>query len=238
MKSVQVFLDFDGVLCNSVQECFVSSWLAYHNERAPDSAKSIPHQVKEKFYTYRPLIRTGADYVLLQEALDKGIPLASQKNFDDLQARIGSVTMSGYREAFYSVREFLLENHREFWISLNPLFECFIPGLKAAVREPEYTIISTKKSSFVAEILNSNNIRWPADRIIDSGNERKLSIIGALLTDTDRAVFIDDQIDHLLGNSDSRIEPKLAEWGYIKDEWLGQTEVETIGKEELLSILP
>ncbi|MFP4384392.1 MAG: HAD family hydrolase [Spirochaetia bacterium] len=238
MKSVQVFLDFDGVLCDSVQECFVSSWLAYHSVRTLEPVNSIPCQVKEKFYTYRPLIRTGADYVLLQKALDKGIPLTSQKDLDDLQEHIGSETMAGYREAFYSVREFLLENHREFWISLNPLFECFIPGLKAAVREPEYTIISTKKSSFLAEILNSNNIRWPADRIIDSGKERKLSIIGTLLTDTDRAVFIDDQIDHLLGNTDNRIKPKLAEWGYIKDEWLDQTEVDTIGKEELLSLLP
>jgi phosphoglycolate phosphatase-like HAD superfamily hydrolase len=238
MNPTQIFLDFDGVLCDSVQECFVSSRLAYRNETNLKAVDSTPQSVKEKFYSYRPLIRTGADYVLLQEALDKDIPLTGQKEFDDLQELRGPETMSAYREAFYSAREYLLKNHRDYWISLNPLFECFIPGLKAAAGNTVYTIISTKKNTFIAEILDANEIRWPIERIIDSGKKRKLSIIGEYVTDTDRTLFVDDQIDHLIGNSDPRIEPKLAEWGYIKDEWLKQTDVETISKEELLALLP
>ena len=33
-------------------------------------------------------------------------------------------------------------------------------------------------------------------------------------------MFIDDQIDYLLGLDDPRIEGRLASWGYVRPEWL------------------
>ena len=35
-------------------------------------------------------------------------------------------------------------------------------------------------------------------------------------------LLIEDQIDHLLGNTYERIEVLLATWGYVKPEWLEQ----------------
>ena len=37
------------------------------------------------------------------------------------------------------------------------------------------------------------------------------------------AFFIEDQLDHLLENSDYRISTFLADWGYILPNWLEKT---------------
>jgi phosphoglycolate phosphatase-like HAD superfamily hydrolase len=238
MNTSVTFIDFDGVLCDSVKECLVSSWLAYTRLSKKDK-KSITLSAKKTFYRYRPLIRTGADYVLLQRAMDEGVSLSSQRDFDDYQNALGEKVMGEYREAFYNARSKLLENHRKYWVSLNPLFEEFPPLLKKIAGSYRYIIISTKKSSFIKEILNANSIEWPLDRIVDSEKKRKLSIVENYLNQlsADKAFFVDDQIDHLKGNNDPRIEPLLADWGYVKPEWLKQDEVKIISKEKMEILL-
>ena len=34
------------------------------------------------------------------------------------------------------------------------------------------------------------------------------------------AILVEDQIDALRGNDNSRLRPFLATWGYVKEEWL------------------
>ena len=35
-----------------------------------------------------------------------------------------------------------------------------------------------------------------------------------------RALFVEDQLDHLLDNDDARIVTCLADWGYVLPQWL------------------
>jgi hypothetical protein len=101
-------------------------------------------------------------------------------------------------------------------------------------------ILSTKKKEFIAEIFQGNVIQFPIENIIYSGSESKQSIISAKLdeTESNAAVFIDDQISHLLNVTDSRIDVRLAEWGYIQSEWLsGRFSVPSITVDETVTLI-
>jgi len=232
-KDRLVFLDFDGVICDSLNECFVSSWLAYHIDG--QNFLEFPHlsdwnglpdhlvlEDKRRFDSYRPFIRTGGDYVLLQWCVDHGRVLQSQEDFDAVLRELGEKLISEFHSRFYEVRAYLLEHEREFWLSLNILYDGVGEVMKSLENDSRVYILSTKRSSFIAEILASKGIDWPLSRIIDSGREKKVDIILSVLEqrNVSTAAFIDDQVDYFAGAPEDRITCYLASWGYVKPDWL------------------
>ena len=211
-----LFIDFDGVICDSVDECFVSSWLAYADYTGTKPA-SVSLSEYALFKSYRPLIRRGADYLLLQLCIDRQIPLSSQADFDAQEEAIGEAGMDEFHRRFYGSRSGLLESDRDYWLGLHRIYRGIYDALRA-VADTAW-ILTTKEVSFVHEILLHNEIRWNPERIICSGKERKLGVIAGLLGDG-QALFVDDQIDHFSGNTDGRVSCFLAAWGYVQPGWL------------------
>ncbi len=212
-----LFLDFDGVICDSVDECFVSSWLAYADYTGKRRT-SVSLENYVKFKSYRPLIRRGADYLLLQFCIDRDITLREQADFDAQEAAIGDEGMDTFHRLFYAARGGLLESDRDYWLGLHRIYPGIYDAL-VSVADSAW-ILTTKEVSFVREILQFNDLRWPSEKLICSGKERKLEIINGVLRDGEEAVFVDDQIDHFSGCDNSRISCYLAAWGYVKPEWL------------------
>ena len=235
-ENILLFLDFDGVICDSVAEAFVSSRHAYLRHVGREAGKTDPAE-KSLFVEYRPFIRGGADFVLLQECIAKNIVLESQHDFDRLAEEKGESTMDLYYRLFYQSRSEIITKDKDRWIELNALY----PGIDAALRKlgSEAYIISTKQSAFVNEILRAKALVWSDNRIIHSGKTRKANYIQDLIdiTRADRAIFVDDQIDHLQGLESTEVDPYLASWGYVKAEWLQQREIPVLDLEGFLSLL-
>ena len=99
------------------------------------------------------------------------------------------------------------------------------PALKRLSGYEYLHIVSTKRPDFIREILSSNGINFPLQRIHYSNEVEKIDIVAGLLSETglERSVFVDDQIDHLRRKQDTNaIDSRLAAWGYVKPEWLDQ----------------
>ena len=63
-NKILLFLDFDGVICDSEPECFESSSVAYRKLKSPENvSKSLEH--RSLFRQLRPLIRSGEDYLVI-----------------------------------------------------------------------------------------------------------------------------------------------------------------------------
>ena len=230
-----LFLDFDGVICNSINECFVSSWIGHHGvESHPDR---VPLLTYSRFVAYRPFIRRGGDYLILQYCIEREIELTDQSDFDAVEAELGGRTSDEFHARFYEAREYLLETRPDYWLRLNPLYEQVRTHLAALAQK--HWIITTKKAEFAAKILRFHDIRWPVERIICSGKEHKIGIIGSILDEGDagQAVLLDDQLDHFLSDQDSRVTGVLAAWGYVKREWLDTREVEVLAYDEVTRFL-
>ena len=94
-----IFLDFDGVICDSIAETLVSSWLAYYKYIKKQIPTSMTCNFKKRFSIMRPLIRSGEDYILIQDILYHSLSVSNQQDFDRLLKKTGSSTLSYYKEA-------------------------------------------------------------------------------------------------------------------------------------------
>ncbi len=250
MSSGALVLDFDGVICDSIDECFVTSWTAYFNLYRGQRPAYLPVTLRKDFARLRPLVRGGADFMLIQEMLDKGQSAFRQSEFDAIARAAGDEKMMLFHELFYKARAEMLESDRESWLGLNRIYPHVAASFSLLSRDAPVFILSTKKPEFIAEILTAKAIPLPRDRILYSGSERKLDIVAKVSEDGgfSRATFVDDQIDHLLceeaaipdaaRRSPPPVRALLATWGYVKEEWLQEPlRVPTVTPREFLALV-
>lgn len=233
--STLLYLDFDGVVCDSERECFASSWLTYR-ELTGTAATYVGLHARRRFRELRPLIRSGEDYVVIQELLareaaEEGFRApATQTAFDACRDTLGSRRIARYKAAMAATRNRFLERDRAGWLALNRLY----PHVRRLLttRDPaNVRILSTKAAPLVCEILLAHRIPLPAAAVFHAASNpngadaRKLDVIGEHLDAEPGAcaLFVEDQLDHLLDNRDRRITTFLADWGYVLPEWLRAT---------------
>ena len=60
-------IDFDGVICDSIKECFLSSAHALGHD--PEILSDAGNVKFRKFKSLRPFVRSGEDYILIQQWL-------------------------------------------------------------------------------------------------------------------------------------------------------------------------
>ena len=89
MSTGALVLDFDGVICDSIDECFASSWIAYFDLYLQRHPAYMPVSLRRDFARLRPLVRGGADFMLIQEILDKGENVTRQSEFDAIARAAG-----------------------------------------------------------------------------------------------------------------------------------------------------
>jgi len=238
LSTTLLFLDFDGVICDSIQECFASSRIAYFNYFKNEEADTIKNETKNAFYSLRPYVRNGEDYLFLHEIIEKEIIINNQKDFNFYVEQQGPKKTLSFRELFYKARNFLLNTKHDYWLNMNPIFANLKESFNKSFAIPSVFILSTKKPDYIKEILDFHNIYINPERIINSLNKKKCSIISQILNlkEMKTAIFIDDQIDHLIQNQDRRIRTYLASWGYIQEKWL-TSGIQVMTEEKLIILL-
>ena len=246
---LQLFLDFDGVICNSATECLFSSWVAYtrladepdfHRPKgtATPPALSIPISLKLQFLHLRPFIRSGDDYVLIQHLIAKNHIPSNQEEFDQARREAGPRTLARYGDILNRVRQELMTHDRDHWLRLNPLYPD-ITDLLRSVNWETTCILSTKRPQYIETILAFHQVPVPSHAIFHANTMTKLNIIAQVLDDRYAlcGALVDDQLDHLVDNDDARIEVYLAAWGYVKPEWIIDERVSPLSFPELQGLL-
>jgi phosphoglycolate phosphatase-like HAD superfamily hydrolase len=215
-------LDFDGVICDSVDECFASSWTAYHELQLGRPPAPADESVRGRFAALRPYVRSGEDFVLIQEIIAAGGTAASQAEFDEKARRGGDALRVRYRDLFYQARAESLRKDRQRWLALNRVYPHVAAALSRLPSSAPLYILSTKKPAFIAEILSAQSIAVDPHRIIWSDAEPKLATVEKLrrADGAEGALFVEDQVDAIAQNRNPRIRVFLATWGYVQKEWL------------------
>jgi phosphoglycolate phosphatase-like HAD superfamily hydrolase len=221
MGSVLI-LDFDGVICDSIDECFASSWTAYHRlYKGSPNAEPSP-QARASFAWMRPFIRTGEDFVIIQDLLWRREDVRDQAGFDEAARQAGPSQRELFRKLFYQARTELLERDRAAWLGLNRIYPHMAEAFTLIPPGAPLYILSTKKPRFIAEILAAHGISVTEERIVLSETEPKLLTAEAIRVagDFEKAILVEDQIDAIRGNSNPAIQVFLASWGYVQREWI------------------
>lgn len=227
-----VFLDFDGVICDSLPECYAVSRAAYFGLYLGTAIPRPGPEDERTFRQLRPYIRRGGDYLFIQHCLRRNLAIGSQEDFDAVMHEDRDLDDT-FHELFYRARRELLDSDPRRWFALNPLYPGLKPLLEAHGGDGDVLILSTKEADFIARILAFNGVPWDSSRIYCSGKDRKLGFIDRVMDElgAGEAVFVDDQIDHFKGASTHPVRCLLADWGYVLPGWIEDCREESIRAE-------
>ena len=85
IRPVIVF-DFDGVVCDSTDECLVTSWNAWErwNGRSGYRARleEFTRAERDAFRPLRPYVAGAGAYYVLRRCLEENLPIHAQADFD------------------------------------------------------------------------------------------------------------------------------------------------------------
>ena len=218
--------DFDGVLCDSVQECLLVTYNAYRKLQSAAAPRALsldaidPAQ-QARFRQLRPYLKGAEDFIPIFIAIAEQIPITNQQAFDALRSSHHDQLLT-YQQAFYAERDYLLQHAKELWLRLNPLFDGIKETLQQCASFEQIHILTTKRQEDVLEIFQYQGIPFPADHVTYMkavGKSQKLLEIlqanGAAAADS---VYLEDQVDFLIASQKQQIGSYLVEWGYVSDE--------------------
>lgn len=222
VPSPLLVLDFDGVICDSLEECYVSSWTAYRELFLGRPPSDPPADARGPFRALRPYVRSGEDFVLIQQLVSRKAAAGSQAEFDREWEKPGAPARRQFKDLYYRARTALFDRDPEAWLSMSRIYP-HVPKALAGLspRVPLY-VLSTKKPQFVSATLRANQLSVAEGHVLYSEEEPKLATVERLTRELSprEAVFVEDQIDALRANRNPRIRTYLATWGYVQEDWL------------------
>lgn len=222
-------LDFDGVLCNGLQEYFQTAWRAYGILMGADPP--LPPDLAERFYPLRAVVETGWEMPLLLYGLCQGV------EDEAILARWGDIvpellettgwTATQIMAAVDGVRDRWIATDLPSWLALHRFYPGVLDWVQQAQAMDIYpVIISTKEGRFIAQLLQQQGLALAPEQIMGKEVKRpKGETLGQLLTNPPGGSiapasiwFIEDRYQTLekvaaypdLGN----VALFLADWGY------------------------
>ncbi|MFN8612328.1 MAG: hypothetical protein U0931_32580 [Vulcanimicrobiota bacterium] len=214
MKRV-LALDFDGVIWDSVGECFVMARRVY------TEMTGLPcSDLEASFRRGRWLVRTGGDFLLvLQLAMadpERDLTHFPKAEFEKLQQE-KAAQMAEFAKAFYALREQTRDHQWEEWVSFQQPYPLFLQQFPQ-LRELFDTIVvcTTKDTRSAQALLASAGLDLPIygkELALHKGDQ-----IQALCrqhgVEPDQIFFIDDLVENLDQVRPSGAACGLAAWGY------------------------
>jgi len=214
-----LFLDVDGVIINSIDECYLISSEVYFKDF---KSKSPGSKTKELFYQHRGLVRPVYQYMLLFRAIEsvqQGNGDGVEEKFFELERSSHADDNNRFENLFFDLRK-KYQADLAFWVKMNPLTP-FGQTLKEK-NLPNTFFITTKDKVSVEHISRHYNIK--VGEVFDKETYSRLGSKGEIITNFlneqsnyDSAVFVDDAVEHLDTVDDSRIKCYFADWGYGKN---------------------
>ncbi|MDA9729471.1 hypothetical protein N9V06_00630 [SAR86 cluster bacterium] len=211
------FIDLDGVIIDSIHECFSISLQAFYGKK---NFKKY-EETKNLFFEYRGLVNPAKEYLVLMQSIDNFRKKINQKvsfrdEFKFLNNKISKEDKLKFEKKFFSLRKEYQKNDIKAWMELNPLTDF---GKTLVNKKLENHFIITAKNYDASKIiLDFYKIKvskiFAKDDIEEYGN--KGTLISSILDKygKNKAIFIDDHTDNLDFVCDSRVNCYFANWGY------------------------
>ncbi len=236
MSKTIIFLDFDGVLCDSVKEAYILTRYAYSDI---DVNQPIESDKYEKFKASRHLISNSPQYYYLFKAIEENSSNVETR-FSTFLSKINVEEAKQFNERFLSKRKELIENNFEFWNSLETPTS-FLTKLKnIIINLPNctFSVLSTKNKEAIIKKFNFWGLDFNQNFIFDKKdleNITKGEFIKNYLNSNKaykNAILIDDCESNIQSCANiENVKAYFTNWGYIKNTKNAKSE------EEILKII-
>ena len=224
-----VFLDFDGVLFNSVKEAYLLSRFAYKNI---NPTEKIDTEEYNHFAKLRYLITKSWHFYYIWEAISGKITEEELPKLINPEYKNQECT--DFDKKYVACRENLMKENYDFWQNLDTPYDIFYRIKNTAKKaKQDYIILSNKEKMPIENRLrqyNFDNIKIFASSDLKN-YKNKAEFISEYIKNNhiEKSFFVDDSIDNLNECKDIKNLTTLhAGWGYVKEGGLSQTEVAEI----------
>jgi phosphoglycolate phosphatase-like HAD superfamily hydrolase len=222
MKS-HVAIDFDGVICDSVDECHITAlnacqrmeggtrWAATIDDLAPEAV--------QRFRTLRHLARNASEFWLIVQLTYRGSEFGEQDHFDELR-EYHQDTLARFEPLFFRARDQLRATNPRQWLELHTNYPEFKDGWDE-LKARSLTFIVTTKDLTSIQLFNEHwGLKLPEDHIWtkERGTDKARAI--RYLADATGIspadfLFIDDHPHHVLKVASTGARCFWASWGFL-----------------------
>lgn len=228
-------LDFDGVICDGMDEFVESSWRTL----ADLSGRTLPGdrraELHARFAALRPIVESGWEMAVLLGVLAEGAASEDAKLRDaeswaaarDEYLRTHALAQARVAAAFDDARVRWIEADLPSWLAHHRFYTGVAAWLTslAASQIPVY-VLSTKGKPFLDALLASQGVVFPSQRVIGKAEPRrdKWDVLRSLTTEHGVPIadlwFVEDRLPTLLelqrrapDLADARL--FFADWGFV-----------------------
>ena len=217
MKSV--FLDFDGVLFDTLKEAYIICRSVYYGT---DYLTGIDKDEYDLFYKYKFLVYNSWQYYYIMTLLRGGYSDSEFINrYMECLNNRDVKSEEEFDKKYYSTRKDLMINYHEFWDKLESPFP-FFHQIKSLYEggDIDIVIVSKKNRAAIKYRFQQNGLILSDEKIYGKDElsefDTKVEFIRKYMSDNniERTFFIDDNSNNLNPcKSDTKITPLLAGWG-------------------------
>lgn len=211
-RSGALVLDFDGVLCDSIDECTLVAHLAHAGLPArafvEPGLAGVPSAVVERFRYSRPFMRHLGHFLV---ALVETTPPRDHDAFAACYTRIPAARAEAFVEAATTIRAEVRRHHSAEWLAHHR-----VESRLAALAADAY-IATARDASSVRQILRAHGVQLDDARLFHSLRDktRALESIASQETVLPADVrLVDDSIENCLTARASGFASDWASWGY------------------------
>ena len=229
-----IFLDFDGVLFDSVKEAYLLARCAY---KGINVKSKIDNTEYKKFYKYRYLISKSWQFYYIFKLILNNVPdNYFEKEYNSYIANIENNAVTEFDKKYVKSRENLIKSDFVFWDNLDTPFDFFFK-IKELSQDKKYKfiILTNKKKLPVKNKLEkfSLNVELFANEDL-SKYASKGAFIQKYMQDNniEKCFFVDDSMDNINSCLEyNNIKSLLANWGYVNPKHTGYS------SDEILNII-
>lgn len=220
-------LDFDGVVWDSVGECYEVGWRAWQEMGGP--GLPVTPEIEAAFREARPWVRTGQDFYVVLRFLQEGRAdeLARLTTEDYAAARERWVEPARvFDRHFYGMRETMRDRDFSTWSSWQRAY----PGVPEAIRELRRTVrvigvTTTKDEGSTRKLLDTVGLDL---EILGKEHSRDKTVQIQTMAErhglpASRILLLDDLLENLEMARRAGAGGAMASWGYNTPEGRAET---------------
>ena len=230
-------LDFDGVVCDGMDEFFESSWRGWQSLKIQDLPLARRSELHDRFARLRPVVEAGWEMVLLMGILASTAPgqdaaLQDHEHWartrDEFRKACGQPQETLFA-ALESARDAWLATDRDGWLRCHRFYPGVADWLRRLVAQGQLVyILSTKHKRFLDGLVAWQGVPLSAERVIGRATPRKakwevIHELGGrhgLPADGAGVWFVEDRLETLLEFRSVAAQLGaarlfLADWGYV-----------------------
>jgi phosphoglycolate phosphatase-like HAD superfamily hydrolase len=239
MPKPTLILDFDGVVCDALEECALVTWLGMRPP-APRMAVStyltaMPRAFVERFRKVRDYARLLDHFLVAHRPAAANIH--TKNDFEALFGALGMGYVADFVATASAVRERCRTEEPEFWLDLHTLY----PGIPDLLRRHAgaVCVVTAKDEESVWTILDRHGLAPTVAEVIGECGQKADAVRDLCArhgTTPDVTTFIDDNLTNVQQVARTGARAYWAMWGYHTPDDLADADRIGVRKLELAAV--